>query len=115
MKKLAILLTLTLGGCAFASDPGTGEKIGQVIKLSHQGIIIPTWEAQLIRGGMSNGSGAFGVKPFDFTVSDELVPDVQRAIEAQTEVLIHYYRPFIYSLFASDSRGYYLVSIKAAR
>ena len=63
---------------------------------------------------MSGGSGSFGVQPFNFTVPPELADEALRDMESQTEVVIRYYRPFIYSLFATDSNGYYLVSIHSA-
>ena len=115
MKKLAVIgMKLCLGGCGMG-DPPDGEKIGQIVKVAQEGILVSTWEAQLIRGGISGGNGSFGVQPFDFTVPQELVGDVQRAVESQTEVLIRYHKPFIYSLFATESGGYYLVSIRAAK
>ena len=73
---IAILILLSMVYCVNFSH-GTGEKIGQVVKLSQEGIIRKTWEAQLIRGGMNGGSGSFGTVPFDFTIeSDEMVKKV---------------------------------------
>jgi hypothetical protein len=107
----ASLLLHTGCGCN-PNHPGTGEKIGQVVKLSYGGVIKDTWEGQLIRGGMNNGSGSFGTTPFDFTVEDpKLVPIVQAYMSNQTEVVIKYRREGVYSVFRSDSHGAFLIEI----
>ncbi len=101
-------------GCANVSH-GFGEKIGQVVKLSKQGFICDTWEGQLIRGGMSGGSGSFGTVPFDFTVEGEdLVKQVQGYMKDQTEVVIKYRIEGIYSPFRSESWGHFLISVEPA-
>ncbi len=65
---------LCLAGC---KDMGNGEKVGQIIKLNRQGFFCKTYEAELIRGGLNNGSGAASTL-FDFTIEDErLIPAVQ--------------------------------------
>ena len=117
MRRLLMVSTtftlLVLGGCGInATDPGEGEKVGQVIKLTNQGVFSTTWEAELIRGGLSNGSGGFGVKPFDFTVPNKLAEKVREYMENQTEVKIKYHSSGIYNLFSTDSGGHYLVSIE---
>ena|SRR3989338_813487 len=111
-----LLLTVTVSSCGGNISPGDGEKIGQIIKVSKQGMISKTWEAQLIRGGMVGGSGSFGVVPFDFTIESELV--AQKVIEYmqnQTEVLIKYRMEGVYSVFRTDSQGYFLISIEPAK
>src|SRR5882724_7912683 len=68
---------------------GTGTKIGQIVKLSKQGWSRKTWEGQLIRGGMSDGSGSFGTTPFDFTVeNEEMSKVVDKYMRDQVEVVI---------------------------
>jgi hypothetical protein len=99
-------------GCVNLSN-GAGQKIGQVVKLSQQGFANKTWEGQLIRGGMSGGSGSFGTVPFNFTVEGpELVYKVERFMNEQTEVVIHYRIEGTYSPFRSESNGHFLVSIE---
>lgn len=117
MKKLgAMLILLTLFGCGLNGDRGTGEKIGQIVKLSKQGVIVSTWEGQLIRGGMNGGSGSFGTVPFDFTVDDEaMVPKLREYMEKQTEIVIHYRTEGVYAAWRSDSSGHFLVSAEPAR
>ena len=95
---------------------GTGEKIGQVVKLSKQGFLRKTWEGQIIRGGMSGGSGAFGTVPFNFTVeTDEMAQKVQDYMRSQTEVTIEYRIEGVYSPLRSGSLGHFLVSIQPSK
>lgn len=109
------LVVLALVACGFNASPGTGTKIGQVVKLSQVGIFRKTWEAQLIRGGMTSGSGGFGVTPFDFTVeSDSLAAVINKYMDDQTEVLIHYRTEGVASCFRTESENHFLVSVTPA-
>lgn len=113
MKKiLAIFLgCLLLQGCW---ETQQGEKTGVIVKLSKQGVIIGTYEAQIIRGGMNSGSGSFGA-PFDFTVEDkELLPIVREAMENQNPVLIKYHKEAI-TLWRAESDNYFLDSIEIVK
>jgi hypothetical protein len=116
MKLTRMLLLaapmLALVGCG---DMGSGEKMGTIIKLATHGVFCTTYEAELIRGGMSNGSGAFGVAPFDFTIDKpELVAKVQAAVESQQEVKITYHEE-MNSFCRSDSNSYFLTSIEPVK
>lgn len=116
MRHLLIIAALFTTGCGL-NTPGTGEKIGQVVKLSKQGVIRSTWEGQLIRGGMNGGSGSFGTTvPFDFTIEDgQMAAIAQKYMQDQTEVVIRYRMEGVYSAFRSDSDGHFLVSIEPAK
>lgn len=110
------ILSTSVGGFYVNTSHGDGEKIGQIVKLSKQGLINQTWEGQLIRGGMNGGSGAFGTVPFNFTVeSDDLVAKVKQYMQNQTEVLVAYRIEGIYSPFRSESRGHFLTNIEPAQ
>lgn len=112
---LSTLALFCLFGCGANGQPGTGEKIGQIVKLKKVGIMRDTWEAELIRGGMSGGSGSFGMTPFDFTVESESdIPRIKEYMEKQTEVLIHYRTEGVYGACRSSSDGSFLVSIEPA-
>jgi hypothetical protein len=109
-----LILIISFAGCG-VNTPGSGEKIGQIVKVSQEGVFVDTWEAQLIRGGLTGGSGAFGTVPFDFTIEDEaLVNKVQMYMQNQQEVIIKYRVEGIYSRFRSGSKWYFLVSIEPA-
>ena len=105
-----------VSGCGINTSPGSGEKIGQIVRINKQGMVNKTWEAQLIRGGMSGGTGSFGTVPFDFTIEDEEVAkQAQEYMQKQTEIVIKYRMEFIYSLFRSDSSGNFLIGIRLAK
>ena len=116
MKKLIALsfVCILLSACGHVT--GDGEKVGTIIKLSKEGVVFKTWEAEIIRGGMSNGSGGFSAKPFYFTIDDEtMLPQVQSAFDSQKEVKIHYKRRLYLWTFSSECHGdecNYLTDIK---
>jgi hypothetical protein len=118
MKKNIIacilsVFSLFLTGCGINLTNGSGEKVGQIVKVNKQGFINKTWEAELIRGGMNAGSGSFGTTPFNFTIeSEDAAHKIEGYMRNQTEVLIRYEIRGIYSAFGSDSSGHYLVSIE---
>lgn len=118
MKYLSIIVvatTLLLSGCGMNSTPGDGEKIGQIVKFGKSGIIWKTWQGQLIRGGLSGGSGAVGGVPFDFTVENpELIAKIKQLMDSQTEVIITYQTEFIYSVARSGTEGHFITDIRAA-
>ena len=96
--------------------PGYNEKIGQIVKVGHEGMFVKTWEAQLIPGGMSNGSGSFGINPFNFTIESEtMAKEVKMYMQNQTEVIIKYRMEGVFSQFRTRSRGYFLVSIEPVK
>ena len=116
LLSVVVVTCLTPGCGCNVHHPGTGEKIGQIVKLSNGGIFKDTWEGQIIRGGMSSGSGSFGTTPFDFTVENAaLVPEIQGYMSNQIEVVIKYRTEFCYSLFRSDSYGHFLTEIHPAK
>ena len=116
MKTKLLVLALALTAGCGVNSPGTGSEVGVVIRMSKHGIFSKTWEAQIIRGGMSNGSGSFGTVPFNFTVeSDVLVAKVQQYMDAGTEVKIAYRTEGLYSAMRSDSGGDFLESIEEVK
>jgi len=73
-------------------DTSVGQRVGVIVKVADEGKFMKTHEAELIRGGMSNGGGAFGAKPFDFTISNSKVyKDAMRAMQTQHEVNVSYH------------------------
>jgi hypothetical protein len=94
-KILMFILPLFLSGCLVT---GQGEKRGEIVKLAQEGVVCKTWEGELIRGGMSNGSGSFGVRPFAFTVENlNLLEKVKFALENNKEVkLVYHHEAFTF-------------------
>lgn len=93
MKKyLVIALCLFISGCW---ETEKGEKVGNIVKIGKQGFFIKTIEAELIRGNLNSGSGAFG-KPFDFTIEDEKQALIaEKALNEQKSVKIKYHKEWL--------------------
>lgn len=109
LKKIISLaiLSLVLTGCW---ETKNGEKIGTIVKLSKEGVLIGTYEAELIRGGMNSGSGSFG-SAFHFTVEDKrLLPIVQEALDKQREVKIKFHKELA-TIARCESDNYFLDDI----
>lgn len=111
MQMIMILVvTLMLTGCWEFSE---GEKVGTIIKFAKQGFICKTWEATIVRGGFSDGSGNAGTTVSYFTVSDEkLVAVVQGYMESQTEVKVRYKSEVLTLCRSDDEANRFLVSIE---
>ena len=108
---MAALMT----GCGVNTNNGDGSRTGQFVALHKKGLFVKTWEAELIKGGMSGGSGSFGVAPFWVTVPENMAAQVQSNLDNSTEVEIKYHTAGIYSLFSSDSDGDFLLTIEPAK
>lgn len=101
IKFFSMLLAASLvSGCW---ETEKGEKIGTIVKIGKVGFLIKTNEAELIRGGINNGNGGFGVKPFDFTIENEgLLAIANDALEKQKTVRIKYHKEFA-TLFRTET------------
>jgi len=113
---LSLAATFGLAGCI---QDSSGEKAGSITRLSKDGWIplCKTWEGEILRGGLNNGSGAFGAA-FHFTIDDSaLMDEVKKALESQQEVKIHYHHEkfVLLGTCSSKSDGYFLDSIEVIR
>lgn len=109
------LAMLALTGCGVNEKPGTNEKIGVIVKVGKTGILCDTWEAQIVRGGLIDGSGVMGA-PFNFTVEyPGQVDKLKEYMNAGTEVKITYRTEGIYASWRSDSGGDFLISVEPIR
>ena len=113
MKKILFISILSssmlLSGCW---ETAKGEKIGVIVKCANEGIFIKTYECELIRGGMNNGSGSFG-KSFHFTSENKNdISILEQALNSQKEVKITYHSELI-TLFRTETKNNkFLDSIK---
>lgn len=106
------ILLLLLCSCSIAT-PRTGQKIGQIVKLSTDGYFVKTCEGELIRGGFSDGSGVMG-NVFHFTIEkEELKTIAKEAMESQREVIIEYEVELITSVFrSSECPAHFITNIR---
>lgn len=97
-------------------SPGNGEKVGQIVLLDHRGLFNQTWEGQLIRGGVTNGSEAFGMTPFNFTIEEpSLQAKVDQYRKGNTEVNITYRIEGICKPTRSESKCTFLTGIEPVK
>lgn len=107
----AVLLFLACNITCNFKVPCSGTKIGQIVKISDEGILCTTTEAQLIRGGFTDGSGVLGGQPFDFTIRDpQLLADAKWALQSAQEVEITYEAKLISSR-TNSAHGVFLTKI----
>ena len=67
MKFIKYLIPLLFLTSCTVNKPSEGSKIGRIVKLSKYGLFSKTWEGELIRGGLTDGSGVNGTS-FHFTI-----------------------------------------------
>lgn len=109
----SLIAVAALTGCG-VNTPSSGQKVGQIVRVEEKGIFFKTWEAQLIRGGLSGGSGTMGAA-FDFTIErKEDAIKAQVCMEKQTEVILRYRTEGIYAAIRSESGGDFLEQIEPA-
>lgn len=95
------LIPLMFAGCW---NIGEGEKIGQVVKINEQsGMFCKTVEVEIVRGGLSNGSGVNG-SSLHFTIEndDESLEIVKKAMEDGSEVKVNFHTEMV-TFCRSDS------------
>ncbi len=109
---VATFCLLSLASCGVNTSPGNGEKVGTIVRVSKVGMANDTWEGELIRGGMSNGSGSFGAVPFHFTIEkDDMAKLAEKYMREGTEVTIKYRQEGVWSVTRSESGGTFLETI----
>lgn len=106
MRKLLCLMTvLCLLTSCNSTNPSNGQKIGSIVKLAHEGLFYKTWEGELIRGGMNDGSGSFG-NIFHFVIENQnLVNKALFAMENNKEIILIYHCEAFSSLARSERDG----------
>lgn len=112
-KKIALVAvaSLALTGCWEVQN---GEKIGRMTRIADQGLFIKTHEAELVRGGFTDGSGVSGAA-FHFTIEDEaMLKAASAALEAQQEVKITFAKEK-FTFLRSESDGYFLKSLEVIK
>jgi hypothetical protein len=71
--------------------------------MSREGVLMPTWEGELIRGGFTDGSGTMG-NSFHFTVENgELISLAIKCMNDQSEIAMDYECELIASIARSES------------
>ena len=98
------LMCLPLAGCW---DIEKGQKTGQIVDVWQSGLFIKTWECKLIRGGLDDGSGAFG-QSIQLTIeNEEQLQQAKEFMHKKTPVVVSYHKELV-SFLRSDSASLFL-------
>lgn len=76
-----------------AYNYSSGDRTGQIFKLSHKGTLCKTWEGQMTTDGVGRVDGQSNRQgiDFEFTVMDkDLLPKIQEAERTGERVDLHY-------------------------
>jgi hypothetical protein len=88
---LVIVILSVVGLYLIASyvNVSEGYRAGRIVKMSHKGLAIKTWEGQLQTGAATDGPG--GIWSFSVLNSDEQVrKDIESAIDHDHRVKLYY-------------------------
>jgi hypothetical protein len=106
LRLSALLLMIPLlSGCWTTEE---GEKVGNIVKISREGAFVSTWEVTLIRGGMNDGSGAFGASSQYTVENDKLAFKLQQLMGEKKQVTIKFHKEAFWHPWRTDSLGYFL-------
>ncbi len=88
-KKLLILMLLSMACGRGYSD---GDRVGTISKFSRKGLLVKSWEGEMVLGGLRrNSEGQAVANVWQFTVHDErLVAAFQKATDAGQTVRVKY-------------------------
>jgi hypothetical protein len=99
-----MLASFAFSGCMCAK-PTHGVKKGVIISVAEEGLFVPTYEAQLIRGGLQGSSGAME-QAFDFNIkASPVLEAAQKALESGAEVEVEYERHLLTTIFDRENPG----------
>ena len=89
---VGLALALLLSGCISGCGEGysEGERTGVVTKLSRKGLFFKSWEAEMNVGGVRQTDDGLTPNMWSFHVGDELVPEVQGALQRSERVSVRY-------------------------
>lgn len=111
IKYLLMLFLLT--SCAINTSPGNGMKVGRIVKISHSGLFSKTWEFELIRGGLIDGTGSLGQSSHFTIENQEYIELANQAFNEQFEVVVYYREEFISAAWRSEySRPFFVTHIE---
>lgn len=102
MRIIVCVMMLCMFSSCHPNTPSEGKKVGSIVKLAKEGLFYKTWEGELIRGRLNDGSGSFG-SIFLFVIEDiKLVEKAMYAMENNKEVIIYYHCETMSSLSRSE-------------
>jgi prepilin-type N-terminal cleavage/methylation domain-containing protein len=98
---IGIIGTLIVGAAIFrVGVPSSGDRVGQVVKFSHKGLLWKTWEGEL-------AMGSAGVNVFNFSVpndDEKLIREIDAALKTGNQVRISYEQPLLVWRWQGETR-----------
>jgi hypothetical protein len=95
MKRMMLAVLFAAGLSACFPNYSTGTRVGVVTKLSEKGVILKSWEGELLMA-LPAGMSAVQAEKFTFTVEPEAVAQVQEAMRTGRRVELTYHQ-WLYS------------------
>lgn len=119
MKKIILILLMiliTLTVLAFYADYSTGYRAGIIMKMSHKGMIIKTYEGQLNTGGFSGdvAGGDMTSMIWDFSVrssNQTVIKEIENAVNQGKRVKVYYKEKYFKVPFLGDTK-YFVDSVR---
>lgn len=107
-----VLVMFLIGGWFIFGSYSNGYRAGRIIKVTTKGFIFKTHEGQLDIGGLDNSSvdGA-ATTLWNFSIrSEQVLKDLEAAVDNQYAVKLHYKEKF-YKLFFMGDTKYFVDSV----
>jgi len=97
---VVILITgIGVGSIALFGTYSNGTRVGTIVKFSKKGVVIKTWEGELMKGEAA--------EPFYFSVNrgeDEIIKAIDRAMDYDYPVKLHYKEKFFRFSWIGDTK-----------
>ena len=90
MKKIIIVLMLTVSFAACGKNYSNGERTGVVTKLGEKGLIWKSWEGEMLMALPIDVAGTTQPEKFKFNVSPEVLEQVKAAMYSSKRVTLVY-------------------------
>lgn len=106
---LALALTIVFG---YFVNYSNGERAGKIVKLSHKGIIIKTWECQMNMQALSmEGTPTQWEFSIPHARKKEMLAKIREAMQEDAQVII-YYEEKLLRLFWEGDTKYWITKIE---
>lgn len=123
MKHLFFILavvSLSILTISCSENYSTGERVGQVVKLSQKGLLFKSWEAQINLGGVvSGGDAGMAANVFNVSLDNDrkdqknVIDSLQSAMNTGKRVKIDYHEVYGWNwLHNRGDTDYFIRSIK---
>lgn len=111
-----LALVLMVGAYYIFGSYSEGSRAGTIVKLSHRGVLIKTYEGQLNMGGVSGETGSPASSLWDFSVDggkDEIIKQLEEASLNGKRVKLYYKEKFFNLSWRGDTK-YFIYKVETA-